>query len=135
MQKLILSLVIAFALAVSIGAFSADAVTSNKAVAVTLNEFNVLPAFQGAPAGTVTFTVKNVGKIEHEFVIVRSARPAGSLLKGAEASEAGAVGEIGSVKPGQAKKLALKLKAGHYSLLCNIEGHYKGGQFADFYVR
>lgn len=135
MRKLILGLGVALALAVSIGAIRADAVTSNKAVAVTLNEFNVLPALQGAPVGSVTFTVKNTGKIEHEFVVLKTPGPAGSLLKGAEASEAGAVGEISSVKPGKTKKLVLKLKAGHYSLLCNLPGHYKGGQFADFYVR
>lgn len=135
MRKLILGLGVVLALAVSIGAIRANAVTSNKAVAVTLTEFSVLPAYQGAPVGTVTFTVKNVGKIEHEFVVVKTLRPAGNLLKGAEASEAGAVGEISSVKPGKTKKLALTLKAGHYSLLCNLPGHYKGGQFADFYVR
>ena len=122
MRKLILGLGLTFGLVVSIGALTAGAVTSNKAVGVTLNEFNVLTATQGAPPGTVTFTVKNTGKLEHEFVVVRTARPAGSLLKGAEASEVGAVGEIGSVKPGQSKKLALKLRVGHYSLLCNIEG-------------
>jgi uncharacterized cupredoxin-like copper-binding protein len=135
MPKLILGLGIAFALAASIGALTAEAVTSKKAVTVTLNEFNVLPAAQGAPAGTVTFTVKNTGKADHEFVVVKTSKPAGNLLEGAEANETGAVGEIGSVKSGQTKKLSLKLKAGHYSLLCNIAGHYKAGQFADFYVR
>ena len=136
MRKLVLGFGVVVALAVSIGALRADAVTSNKAVAVTLNEFNVLPAYQGAPTGSVTFTVKNTGKIEHEFVVLRTIRPAGSLAShNGEASEAGNVGEIGSVKPGQSKKLTLKLKSGHYSLICNIAGHYKGGQFADFYVR
>ena len=28
-----------------------------------------------------------------------------------------------------------KLSAGHYALICNLPGHYKTGQFADFYVR
>jgi uncharacterized cupredoxin-like copper-binding protein len=135
MRKLIFGLGVALALAVSIGVMTADAVTSKSAVAVTLNEFNVVPAAQGAPAGTVTFTVKNTGKVEHEFVVVKTSKPAGSLLKGAEADETGAAGEIGSVKPGQSKKLSLKLKSGHYSLLCNIAGHYKAGQFVDFYVR
>ena len=31
--------------------------------------------------------------------------------------------------------MTLTLKKGHYSLLCNLPGHYKGGQFVDFYVR
>ena len=136
MKKLMLGLVVALALAVSIGVLGAGAVTSNKAVSVNLNEFNVLPAVQGAPAGAVTFTVKNSGKIEHEFVVLKTARPAGSLaIPNGEASERGNVGEIGSVKPGQQKKVTLTLKKGHYSLLCNLPGHYKSGQFVDFYVR
>jgi len=115
MKKLMLGLAFALVVAVSIGVLSAGAVTSNKAVSVNLNEFNVLPAVQGAPAGKVTFTVKNSGKIEHEFVVVRTLRPAGSLAShNGEASEAGNVGEIGSVKPAQQKKLTLTLKKGHY---------------------
>ena len=135
MKKLALGVGVVLALAVSLGALRADATTSRKVVPVTLNEFNILPASQGAPVGKVTFTVKNGGTIEHEFVVVKTPRAAGGLLKNGEANETGAVGEIGSVKPGEKKKLVLKLKAGHYALLCNIAGHYKGGQFADFYVR
>ena len=99
------------------------------------NEFNLVPAVQAARAGKVTFVVKNTGKMTHEFVVVKTARPAGDLLKGDEADETGAVGEIGELKPGATKKLTLSLKKGHYALLCNIAGHYKAGQFADFYVR
>jgi hypothetical protein len=136
MKKLMLGLAFALVVAVSIGVLSAGAVTSNKAVSVNLNEFNVLPAVQGAPAGKVTFTVKNSGKIEHEFVVVKTLRPAGSLAShNGEASEAGNVGEIGSVKPAQQKTLTLTLTKGHYSILCNLPGHYKSGQFSDFYVR
>ena len=47
----------------------------------------------------------------------------------------GNVGEIGSVKAGTAKTLNITLKPGHYALICNLPGHYKTGQFADFYVR
>jgi uncharacterized cupredoxin-like copper-binding protein len=135
MLKLPLLVSVAAVAAVSIGALTADAVTSKKTVAISLNEFNLLPAVQAAPTGKVTFAVKNSGKAEHEFVVLKTSKPAGSLLKGAEADEAGNAGEIGSVKPGQEKKLTLTLKAGHYSLICNLPGHYKGGQFADFYVR
>jgi len=122
--------------AISIGVVTADAVTSKNAVAVRLSEFNVIPTTQGARAGKVTFLVTNTGKVEHEFVVLKTARPAGSLTShGGEASEAGNVGEIGSVKPTEQKKVTLTLKKGHYSLLCNLPGHYKAGQFVDFYVR
>ena len=48
MRKLMLGLGVA--LAVSIGALTAEAITSNKAVAVTLNEFNSIPSVQPARA-------------------------------------------------------------------------------------
>lgn len=112
------------------------ALTIGAPVKVSLSEFNVVTAAQAAAHGSVTFTVANRGKLEHEFVVLKTAKPAGSLAShNGEASEAGNVGEIGSVKPGQTKTLTLKLAAGHYSLLCNLPGHYAGGQFIDFYVR
>jgi uncharacterized cupredoxin-like copper-binding protein len=127
-----LGIVVATAL---VGSVTAGAVTSAKVVPVTLNEFNILPAKQGAPGGKVTFVLKNTGKLAHEFVVVKTSKPAGSLLKGDEADEKGAVGEVGDLKPSQTKKLTLRLGKGHYSLLCNLTGHYKAGQYADFYVR
>ncbi|MDQ2909998.1 MAG: cupredoxin domain-containing protein [Actinomycetota bacterium] len=117
------------------GVVTAGAVTSSRVVSVKLNEFNILPDKQAAPAGKVTFVLKDLGKLTHEFVVVRTAKPAGSLLKGNKADETGAVGEVGELKPGQTKKLTLTLKKGHYALLCNLPGHYKAGQFVDFYVR
>jgi uncharacterized cupredoxin-like copper-binding protein len=113
---------------------SAGALTSGRTVPVTLNEFNILPAVQSAPVGKVTFLLTNKGKMTHEFVVVRTQKPAGSLLKGKEADETGAVGEVGDLQPGQTKRLTLTLKRGHYALICNLPGHYLGGQFADFYV-
>ena len=66
---------------------------------------------------------------------MKTNKPAGNLLKGIEADETGNVGEIGGVPPGQARTLNLTLNRGHYALICNLPGHYKTGQFADFYVR
>jgi uncharacterized cupredoxin-like copper-binding protein len=88
-------------------------------------------------ARRVTFVVRNAGKLKHEFVVVKTAKAAGSLA-GAnddEASEKGAVDKIEQINPGQVKRLTTTLTRGHYSLLCNLTGHYKAGQFVDFYVR
>jgi uncharacterized cupredoxin-like copper-binding protein len=104
-------------------------------VAVQVDEFSVFPGTQGAPQGKVRFVVTNIGKVEHEFVVLKTNKPAGNLLKGKEADETGAVGEIDGVPPGQARTLNLVLKRGHYALICNLPGHYMTGQFADFYVR
>ena len=122
-----------------VGAVTAGAVTSKPLVAVQVDEFSVFPGTQGAPQGKVRFVVTNIGKFEHEFIVVKATKPAGNLLGGDHgpnrADEKGAVGEIGAIPPGQVRTLNLTLKPGHYALICNLPGHYKTGQFADFYVR
>lgn len=139
MRKLTLAIVAMAAVVVSIGVLTAGAVTSKPLVAVQVDEFSVFPGTQGAPKGKVRFVVTNIGTAEHEFVVLRTAKPAGNLLGGdhgpTRADESGAVGEIGSIPSGQSRTLNLTLKPGHYSLICNLPGHYKTGQFADFYVR
>jgi uncharacterized cupredoxin-like copper-binding protein len=105
------------------------------ASAVTLSEFNVAPKPAAVASGAVTFNVSNAGKVEHEFVVLKTSKPASDLLKGGRADEAGNVGEIGSVKPGQTKALKLDLAAGHYALICNLPGHYAAGQYADLTVK
>ena len=100
-----------------------------------LSEFNVAPKPAAVASGPVTFNVSNAGKVEHEFVVLKTSKPASDLLKGGRADEAGNVGEIGSVKPGQTKALNLKLAAGHYALICNLPGHYAAGQYADLTVK
>jgi uncharacterized cupredoxin-like copper-binding protein len=104
-------------------------------VGVGLREFAVDTTSSTAAAGRVTFNVRNTGKVTHEFVVLRTAKPAGALLKGARADESGNVGETGDLKAGASKKLTLNLKPGHYALICNLPGHYNAGQHADFTVR
>jgi uncharacterized cupredoxin-like copper-binding protein len=139
MQRLLFGILALAVIAVSIGTLTAGAVTSKPLVAVQVDEFSVFPGTQGAPAGKVRFVVTNIGTVEHEFVVLKTAKPAGNLLGGDHgpnrADESGAVGEIAGIPAGQARTLNLVLKRGHYSLLCNLPGHYKTGQFADFYVR
>jgi uncharacterized cupredoxin-like copper-binding protein len=89
-------------------------------------EWDVLPQTATKTHATrVTFVVRNAGRLEHEFVVLRTAK----------AAETGAAGEIPGIKPGQLKRLTLTLGKGHYSLICNLTGHYGQGQFVDFYVR
>jgi uncharacterized cupredoxin-like copper-binding protein len=104
-------------------------------VGVSLREFSVNPTVTAAAAGKVTFTVHNTGSITHEFVVLRTAKSAGSLLNGARADEAGNVAETGDLKAGAAKTVTVNLKPGHYALICNLPGHYSAGQHTDFTVR
>jgi uncharacterized cupredoxin-like copper-binding protein len=122
-------------LAASSGAAPAKRVPAASRVGVTMKEFTIAPRPATGKAGSVTFRVRNAGKIKHEFVVLRTPKSASKLLKGSEASEAGNVGEIGNLPAGSTKSLTLKLKAGHYALICNLSGHYKAGQHADFVVK
>lgn len=102
-------------------------------------EWDIIPqnaSKSHGPLPNVTFVVKNAGNFKHEFVVLKTNAAAGSLAKpGAkEAPEKGAVGEIEELAPGQTKKLTLKLKQGHYSLICNLSGHWNNGQYVDYYV-
>jgi uncharacterized cupredoxin-like copper-binding protein len=104
-------------------------------VNVSLKEFSVNPSSNQAAAGKVTFHVSNSGTVTHEFVVIRTDKSAGGLLKGARADESGNVGETGDLKAGTSKSLSLKLAPGHYALICNLPGHYTSGQHTDFTVK
>ena len=88
-----------------------------------------------AANGKVTFNVKNVGRLVPEFVVIKTDKPANGLGTGARVPENGNVGETGDVQAGAAKTLSLKLKPGHYALICNIPNHYSAGMHTDFTVR
>ena len=139
MKRFLWVFVAVVATGVTVGVMTAGAVITRPTVAVTVDEFSMVPYSQGALAGKIRFIATNIGKVEHEFVIVKTPRAADGLLGGdhgpTRAGESGAVGEVGSLPPGTAKAVTLTLKRGHYALICNLPGHYLAGQFADFYVR
>jgi len=115
---------------------AAPAAAGPSLVNVQLSDFKIKPSEASIPAGKVTFVAKNTGDAEHEMVVVRTDKAAGSLAKGGgEASEAGSVGEIGEFKAGATERKAFNLKPGRYVLLCNVPGHYKAGMYTAFTVR
>jgi uncharacterized cupredoxin-like copper-binding protein len=75
--------------------------------------------------------------MEHEMVVIKTSTAASKLKVGSNnrVSEKGSVGEVEDLASGKSKKLTLNLKKGHYVLMCNIPGHYKGGMRADFTVK
>ena len=131
----VIAVVIAAAMAVgAVGALAAGSQTSAKTAKVVVKEWTVTPSVKRVPAGSVTFVVTNTGKVGHELVVIKTNKAPKALpMKGSQASEAGAKGEV-EVKSGQTKRLTLKLKAGKYVLICNLPGHYKAGQSAGFQV-
>ncbi|MBI5103953.1 MAG: cupredoxin domain-containing protein [Solirubrobacterales bacterium] len=111
--------------------------TSSGPVDVKLGEWSITPSAATVKAGKVTFDVSNGGKMPHEMVVLRTNKQAADLAKaGAKrAPEKGNIGEVEDVAPGGAKKLTLKLKPGHYALVCNIDGHWTAGMHADLTVQ
>jgi uncharacterized cupredoxin-like copper-binding protein len=148
--------VIAFALATSALAACASAGSSPTAsvaaggdvVAVTLQEFAVLPSPSSASAGEITFQVTNDGPDDiHEFVILKTELdPAelptdehGAVTEEGEGIEV--IDEIEDIPVGETQELTVTLEAGNYVLLCNIydeeedEAHYTMGMRVAFPVQ
>lgn len=130
-----LALLVAAALA-AVSVSGALAAGGGGSVKVQLKEFKIVPKPASVTSGKVTFTVKNVGKLVHEMVVVKTNVAPGKIpVKDNEASEKGAVGEVAELKAGKTGKVTLTLKPGKYVLLCNVPGHYKAGQYVRFTVK
>jgi uncharacterized cupredoxin-like copper-binding protein len=105
-------------------------------IAVSMTEFEFQPDALSVKAGKVRVRAKNTGSAPHEFVVIRTDKAPGALpVKGGEASEAGAVGEIPEQKPGASATHTFRLKPGKYVFICNVPGHYQGGMRGTLTVR
>lgn len=133
MRKVLLATAAAAAAGV-MGAGAATAATPT--VKVSLKEFKVLPSVTSVAAGKVTFSAKNVGKIGHELLVIKTNVAPGKLpVKNAQASEKGKVGLVKELEPGTSGKVTLTLAKGKYVLLCNLPAHYQAGQYSGFTVK
>lgn len=114
---------------------TANAADDGTVINAVLSEYKIEPNPASASAGDVMLNAENVGKLDHEIVVIKTDKMAGELGEGSKVSEAGSVGEIGDLKPGKSASTAVKLEAGHYALICNIAGHYAAGMYADLNVK
>jgi len=108
-------------------------------VKVTLKEWTLTLDQTSVPASNVTFSATNEGAVEHEFVVIKTDRPAGGLALSGNAVDETASGqtkidEIAEFAPGTTKTLTLDLQPGNYVLICNVAGHYQKGVHAAFTV-
>jgi uncharacterized cupredoxin-like copper-binding protein len=125
---------------VAVAALVAGTVSFAKAtgkVSATEKEFKITASPSSTSGGKTTFSVKNIGHLKHEFIVLQTNTPASKLkLKGSTAVLSGTVaGKITPFSPGQTKSLTVTLKPGHYILLCNLPAHYAAGQRLDFTVK
>ena len=127
---------------------TASSAAADNVVAVTLQEWAVLPSPSSASAGEITFQVTNDGPEDiHEFVILKTDLDAAEL----PTDEHGAVSEDGEgievideiedIPVGETQEVTVTLEAGNYVLLCNIydededEAHYAMGMTVAFPVQ
>ena len=103
-----------------------------------------------APAGDVTFNVKNLGTVAHEMIVAKtdtpfdqlpiadSGDPPAPVTSGADkVDEAAKVGETGdpNLQPGDTRTFTITgLVPGKYALFCNLAKHYGLGMRAAFTV-
>ena len=85
------------------------AATASPTVNVSEKEWVIDLASKTTKAGKVKFVIKNDGTIEHNFVIKE--------LKL----------EVSGIQPGQSKEQTVDLKAGTYTIVCDIPGHEEAG--------
>lgn len=133
MRKLAVIFAVATAAVLAVSPIGASG--AKTLVTVRLKEFKVLPTPLKAKRGVVSFAVRNIGKVDHELVVLKTnVAPAKLRVKRGRAVLVGRVGRVGPLKPRAAKMLTLTLTAGKYVLLCNLPGHYQAGQRIGFGV-
>lgn len=114
-------------------------VVSNK-ITGSVQEWKVNVSAQTAEAGEVIFAMANYGSIQHEFLVTKTSYDPGKIPIGAnnrfdeEDKGLTVVDEIPEWAVNESKVLKINLEAGTYELLCNIEGHYANGMFAQLTV-
>lgn len=103
-----------------------------------LKDFSITLSRNTAAPGSVEFVVNNTGAVVHEFVVIDTDTAAGSLpVEGEGVSEDGmaVVDEIEDIAVGATQSLTVNLTAGHYAIICNVEGHYAAGMHADLNIQ
>lgn len=110
---------------------------------ITLEEFVIKPDTTRASPGTVTFHVRNEGKVSHEFLVIESDLPKAQLprdgIRGVDESKVDIAGRLEEIPPGGEDALELELAPGKYVLICNLfqdgESHYLSGMYNAFTVQ
>ena len=77
-------------------------------ISIEAKEYAFTPSTVTVPAGSVTFSIRNVGTQEHEFEILQGDR---------------VVDEVEAIVPGLTKDATVTLAAGEYTFLCKLNGH------------
>lgn len=133
------TLTILAAVALLLSACAGASAPATTKITATLTDNKITLSSNSAPAGTVTFSVKNSGAMEHELVVLRTDVAEDKIAPDADepgkVEEEGNLGESGDLAAGDTKEFTLQLPAGTYVLICNEIGHYQLGMHVAFVVR
>jgi uncharacterized cupredoxin-like copper-binding protein len=99
---------------IAFGASEPGAHAAKARVSVTAKEFAFALRPTSAKHGRVTFTIKNAGKIEHDFKIAGKRTP--------------------KIKPKKSATLTVGLRKGSYKYICTLPGHAASGMRGTFRV-
>lgn len=89
-------------------------------IEVTETEFKIEPANITAPAGEITFEIKNNGSVEHDLAVVVNGETMTSPL----------------VPPGQTVTWSVTIdQPGEYQTLCTVPGHKEAGMVGTLTVQ
>ena len=101
-----------------------------------LSTYKIDMAQTSAPAGDITFKVKNnATDMVHEFVIFKTDLDAAQLPVDSDGNviedQLQKVDEV-ELEAGKSQDLKVNLAKGHYAIVCNQPGHYKQGMYVNF---
>lgn len=123
--------VVAAALALA----SAGSSSSVASLRADVAEWNVVPSTGLVAAGPVRITVRNVGSLTHELMVVRTDRFGDALRLRGDRAVASPVAAPISVGPGVTRSFVVRLAPGSYVLLDNLPWHYWQGTYVAISVR
>ena len=99
---------------VATGGASPKASAATTRVTVVASEFKFVLSKRAVLAGTVIFTVKNKGKIAHDFKIAGKKTPL--------------------IQPGKSAVLTVHMSKGRFQYICTLKGHAQAGMKGPFAV-
>ena len=107
-------------------------------VAVSLTDIAIKLDQGWTSAGPVTFSIKNVGTVAHQLVVLKTdiaqnQIPVSTTSPGT-VTQPGFLGTTALINPGGSATLTLSLTSGNYVLLCNQPAHYLIGMHTAFKV-
>lgn len=114
---------------------SAAASTSPPTLRADVAEWSIVPSAGLLRAGTVQLVVHNYGLLPHQVLVARTARFGAPLPVRDGRAVVRPLAAPVLVRPGETKRVDVRLRAGSYLLLDNLRRHYADGTWTAIAVR